>query len=308
MPPPVSPIPFSQFTTEVLKLYLPPMRRRTTYDKTHQVLKELGRFCQSTADLTPIAVADWMSHGPHRAAATWDGLLRHVAAACSYGASLGYLTSPFDFRPVSQWLPLDEVEEGEEFQRHRSGAEIRAVLAQADLEAQGGLWEALRLRAAVYAWAFTGAGKTEILGLRTADVDLDARVLKIRSHSRRRLKTGARAARLPIAWPLAEALAGWLPHTGCQWLFPHKYLTGPWLQGRPGHRPLDRVRSLGERAGVPGLTILAFRHSFGTLSEGWGIGENMLQQLLRHANRRTQRRYRHEDLDQLRRAAELIQY
>jgi integrase len=304
----MNPVPFEVFAAEVLKLYRAPMRRPGTRSKTAQVLNEFGRLCKSTADLTPLAVSDWLAEAPQRAAATSESLLRHLSAACSYGATRGYLVSPFAFRPISAWLPADELEEGDEFRAHRSAAEIRRVLDQADTEAQAGAWAQLRIRAAVYTWAYTGAGKCEVLGLRLKDIDLERRVITVRSHQRRRLKTGARADRLPIAWPLAEVLAGWLPHTGCEWVFPHKLRSGPWFWGRPGHRPLCQVKALGKRAGVENLTILAFRHTVGTLSEDWGIGEQMLQRILRHSNRKTQRHYRHEDVDLMHKAAERIQY
>jgi integrase len=304
----MTPVPFSDFMDEVLRLYRPPMRRPATYHKTRQVLGEFRKLCATTADLTPLAVADWLADGPVRAAATSESLLRHLQAACAYGVTKSYLVSPFDFRSISQWLPADELEEAEDFRAHRSADEIRQVLAQADLEAQGGSWEALRLRAAIYSWAYTGAGKLEVLGLRHRDVDLGTRVITIRTHPRRRLKTGPRAARLPIAWPLAEVLAGWLPHAPGEWIFPHKRFSGPWFWGRPGHKPLDQVKALGRRAGVDKLTILAFRHTVGTLSEDWGIGELMLQRILRHSTRKTQRHYRHEDVELLHRAAERIHY
>jgi hypothetical protein len=84
-----------------------------------------------------------------------------------------------------------------------------------------------------------------------------------------------------------------------EWLFPHAYQTGPWLWGRPGHRPLDEVKQLGERAGVAGLTILA---------EDWGIGELMLQRILRHSTPRTQKHYRHHDAELLHRAAAKVRF
>jgi site-specific recombinase XerD len=284
------------------------MRRAGTLQKTTQVLSEFGSFCPSTADLTPLAVAHWLSTGPPRAPATRQSLLRHLSAACSYGALRGYLADPFDFRAITEWLPDDELEDEDEFPKHRKPEEIKRVLAQADVEAKAGGWVELRTRAAVKVWAYSGAGKTEVLGLRIQDLDLGRRVFKVRSHRRRRLKRRARAAHLPLVRPALEALADWLPHTGCEWVFPHKYRTGPWLSGRPGHRPLDLVKALGERAGVKGLTIVAFRHTVGTLAEEWGIGELMLQRILRHARRRTQWSYRHEDIELLHRAAERIQY
>jgi integrase len=295
------------------------MRRKGTYTKTRQVLKEFGAHCPTTASMSPLAIADWIAAHPHRAPATIDSLLRHLSAVCTYGASRGYMSDPFDFRTVSSWLPEGEAEgESEEFSRHRSAAEVRAVLAQADSEALGRDWRACRLRAAVYCWAYTGAGKTEILGLRVKDIDLDKGLLSIRSHRGRKLKRGARAAALPIVPPLRRVLGPWLDRTDCDWpaspsddrqyAFPHSYLNGPWFYGGPGRRPIDQVKALGERAGVPHLTILSFRHTLATLAEGWGIGELMLQRLLRHARRRTQQTYRHPDLEQMRDAAEKIDF
>ena len=232
---------------------------------------------------------------------------------CTYGALKHYLADPFDFRAVSQWLPANELDAAEPWPRHRSAEEIRRVLARADLEAQGGPWEARRLRAAVYTFAFTGAHKSEVLGLRVRDLDPVLHTVAFRSHPRRRLKTVLRSAVLPLAEPLAAVLAGWLPEVlerfpRGEYLFPHHFGTGPWLSGRPGHRPLDCVRALGERAGVPGLTIVAFRHSLATLAESWGIGELALQRILRHARRRTQDAYRHPDLDLMREAIGRVKF
>jgi integrase len=302
----MTPVSFAQFSAEVLTLYDPPVRRKSTRAKVRQVLAELGAQCVSTADLTPAAVSRWLSAHPERRAATHRGLLSTLRAACGYGAFQDYLVSPFAFRRLAQWLPADELVELEPFRRHRSAAEVAALLDQADAEASS--WKGRRMRALVYCYAFTGAGKTEVLGLRVADVDLAAGIISVRSHPIRRLKTGARAARLPIAAPLAAVLESWMPETGSEWLFPHCELSGPWFHGRPGYRPLDQVKALGRRAGVDDLTILSLRHTIGTLAEGWGIGELMLQRLLRHSRAATQKHYRHEDLDQLRRAAGQITY
>jgi integrase len=306
--PKLSPVPFRQFHAEVLRLYQPPARRPATRAKIRQVLDEFKKICKTTSDLDPAKIADWMAAHPDRAAATHRSLLSAFRAACSYGEYKKYLENPFAFRRLVDWLPDDELDESEEFSRHRSAEEIALVLRLADVEAATGDWEAVRLRAAIYTWAYTGAGNKEVLGLRTADVDLPKNIITFRSHARRRLKTGARAAIASIAPPLAEVLAPYLPHTGCEWLFPHKYLTGPWLHGSVGSKPLDQVKQLGERAGVPGLTILSLRHTVGTLAEGWDIGELMLQRILRHSRRKTQRSYRHLDLRQLHDAAAKIRY
>lgn len=301
-------ISWSRFSDEVLSLYYPPMRRPSTKRKIRQVLREFAADCKRTADLTPAAIAAWLAAHADRAAATHRSLLAALHAATSYGVSRRYLPDPFAFRRVAAWLPGDELEAEEPFSRHRRPEEVRRVLALADAEASRGEWADRRLRALAYTLAFTGAGKLELLGLRVKDVDLPGRVLSIRSHPGRRLKRRARGAQLPIAPPLAAVLEGWIPEAASDWLFPHKLRTGYWLHCRPGKKPLDEIRALGERAGVPGLTLLAFRHTIGTLAESWGIGELALQRILRHARRQTQDHYRHEDLEILRQAAAKIQF
>lgn len=302
-------IPWKQFTTEVLALYAPPIRRPGTYRKTDQVLREFKRHCRTTADLNPVAIAQWVTAHPRRKATTRLALLRTLRPACTYGASVGYLVDPFAYRKPRQWLPASELVPPEGlFPRHRTAAEIHALLERADLEALGGRWEAIRLRAAVYTWCYTGARKSEILGSRAADVDLEHAVLMIRGNDRRPLKTAASAATIPLAPPLAVVLADWLPRCRSVWLFPHKYRHGPWLHGPYLNKCVDQVAQLGERAGVPGLTVLALRHSFGTLSEGWGWGQLALRRMLRHSDTKTQTHYLHEDMEQMRRAASKIKY
>ena len=307
--PELRPLAWRHFAAEVLSLYAPPIRRPATYRKTAQVVREFGKVCRTSADVSPAAIAAWIARYPARGDATRLALLRTFRPVCTYGASQGYLVDPFAFRKPRHWLPSSAIIQSRDvFPRHRTAAEIALVLAQADFEAQAGRWQALRLRAAVYAWCFTGARKNEILGARTADVDLAAGMLSIVPNPRRPLKTAASSARLPIPGPLAAVLAAWLPLCGSDWLMPSRYRRTPWLHGPRGNKALDQVAQLGERAGVPGLTILALRHSFGTLSESWGIGELMLQRLLRHSNPRTQLAYRHEDLYQMRIAASRIRY
>jgi len=113
---------------------------------------------------------------------------------------------------------------------------------------------------------------------------------------------------LPIAEPLGGVLASWVPLCGPEWLFPGTTRRNYWHGGSAGYRPVDRVRQLGERAGVEGLTILSFRHSFATLAEGWGIGELMLQRILRHSRPQTQRAYRHHDAELLRQAVGKVRF
>ena len=195
-----------------------------------------------------------------------------------------------------------------QFPKNRTGAEILAVLNRADQEARDGSWKALRLRAAVYCFAYTGARRNEILGAQRADVDLERRVLSITSNERRPLKTSASEAELPMTRQLTDVMTDWIACCDSSWLFPHRFRYGPWLYGPNGAKALDQVRGLGERAGVPRLTILAFRHTFGTLAGRWGFGQLLLQSWLRHALLQTQESYRHRDLYQLMLVADQIRY
>lgn len=143
-------VPFAAFAAEVLRLYQPPARRPATRAKLRQVLAEFAALCTDAGSVSPLAVADWLAAHADRRPMTNYTLLSSFRAACRYGVYRGYMADPFAFRPLRAWFPADELEPGDdEFPRHRSAAEIAAVLRQADEEAQDGRWEALRLRAAV---------------------------------------------------------------------------------------------------------------------------------------------------------------
>jgi len=282
---------WGEFARGVLALYEPPIRRKSTHRKMRQVLDEFGRHCRHCRDLTPETIAAWIAEHPGRRPSTVATLLSSLRAACNYAISRGWLkTNPFQFRAPREWIDPDVPELPPPV---HTGEEIAAVLRQADSEASGGCWRAARLRAVLYSSAYTGARKREIMGLRVEDVDLELQVLRIRTNSKRPLKTRKSSANLPIPAPLAYVLAEWIPLASSEWLFPGSYRLGPWFDGAPGYRPIDELKALGKRAGVEGLTFQSLRHSFASLSEGWGIGELMLQRLLRHTSIRTQRGYRH---------------
>jgi integrase len=305
---------FQRFVTEALGVYAPPLRKKGTFDKVRQVLLEFAALpgVARTSDLNPVAIAAWVRAHPGRKPVTAHGLLRSLRSACTFAKSMGWLKAdPFDFRSPAGWLDFDAggVDQEPGPDRHKSAAEVAAVLALLDRESAAGGWEAGRLRALVYTYAFTGMRKSEALGLLRSDVDLPARLIRVRRNRKRRLKNQASAAALGVSDELAAVLGTWLPRSGGEWAFPGKTLRGPWLHGGPGVRALDQVKAAGLRAGVPGLTILSFRHTLATLAEGWAIGELELQRWLRHARRRTQDGYRGDgDLDVIRRTAAKIRF
>jgi integrase len=304
---------WEDFTSQVLALYALPIRRVATQRKLRHVLEEFGAFCRTTDDLTPAAVAAWVSSHPDRRPATVESYLRSLRAACVYGTRWGHMrASPFDFRSPVRWVDWDVPELPPPV---HTAEEIARVLELADREAPGGTplagsgaWKASRLRAVVYAFAFTGARRRELLALAVADVDLEGQTIRIATNARRSLKTRSAAAQIPVAAPLAAVLAGWIPQCGSTWIFPGIRRRGPWLEGSVGEKALDQVKALGIRAGVEGLTFQSFRHTFASLSEGWGVGELALQRILRHSNLRTQRGYRHPLPEVLRGAASKVHF
>jgi integrase len=302
-------LPYVCFSHQVLSLSTPPIRRPATHEMTRQVLAEFSEICDTTADVGITAIAAWMACHSDRASLTSFRLLRAFATATRAGKALGLLElDPFSFRKPSGWFATGALD-APETSRHHSLAQISAVLAKASQEADTGSWEAVRLKALVHTYAFTGLRAREALGLTVRDVDLAVGTIHVRPNARRPLKTAASRRKLAVPAALSEVLSDWLPRSGSrEWLFPHKQLTGPWFSGRPGHRPLDCVKALGKRAGVEGLTILSLRHSYATAAEIAGLGELGLQRILGHRRPRTQHGYRHEDLDQLRSVAELVKY
>lgn len=326
------PIPFAAFRDEILALYAPPFRAKNTWLKLRQALRETGDLLPpdaTTAELTPPLVSRFILARPEGSSPnTTAGLLSSLRAACAYAEAQGYLhRSPFRFRKT--WIRTAPQTKT----RHHGREEIARVLellrGEKDRRIGWAGWRARRLYAMVATFAYTGIRKNEGLFLQVGDIDLAGRMLAIVPRERNRLKTERSAQPVPIPEPLAGILSEWLAHRldapttaegvpdevaarprgeACPWLFPNLRRSGPWVSGPSGQKPLDRVKAAGERAGVPGFTILSLRHSFATHAEHWGLSPAMLQRILRHTTVQTQKHYRHADPANIREAARRIDY
>jgi integrase len=302
--PDARPIPFAEFSAELSKLYVPPLRAKTTCRMmTHMlrsVAEELGPD-GTTAGLNPELIARLVAARPHLSPHSVKALLRCVKVACNYALQMGYLkSSPFAFR--KQWVRAGEPTR----RKHHSREEIARVLdlMAKDVERKEGWaqWRARRLYALVATVAYTGMRKMEATYLKIEDVLMDERMILIVSRPDNRLKTPRSAQPVPIPEALVKILETWLPHAQCEWAFPNVYRTAPWTGGSPGYRPFDRIKRLGKRAGVEGFNFLSLRHSWATHAEYWGISETMIQRILRHTNTQTQQHYRHADAVNMRAA------
>jgi integrase len=299
----MSNVSFAKFRQEVEEIYS--LKAKGTSGKMRQVLGELGELGLETMDdLLPVTIARWVKAHPHRSKATNESLLRTLKAAVTIGLASGYLErSPLNIR-------FDLGHPAEFRTQHYSIAEVEGILALAEQEATEGGWHAQRRLALVSIYAFAALRKKEALYLQWEDVDFEQSALAIHPIKavRHKLKTPRSAALVPMAPRLAEVLRRWKPCSGSTWCIPNVSRTGPWREGCPGYKPLCEVKALGARAGVDGVTILGFRHSFATHARRWGISAEMVKAILRHTTLKTQDWYLHADLDDLADAVSKVSY
>jgi len=292
------PVPFAEFTAELLRLYEPPLRAKVTARLMRHMLKAVAEQIGeggTTADLTPDLIARLVKAREHLSPHSVKALLRCVKTACNYALQMGYLRStPFGFR--KQWVRTGEATRPRKHHTREEIARVLDLMAREVARKEGwSQWRARRLHALAATVAYTGMRRAEATYLKVEDVLLEERMILIVSRPDNRLKTPRSAQ--PIAMPdaLHKILTEWLPWCQCEWAFPNVYRTAPWTGGSPGYKPLDRMKRLGKRAGVDGFTFMSLRHSWATHAEYWGLSETMIQRILRHTSKDTQRHYRHAD-------------
>lgn len=288
------PVPIGRWRDEVLSLYGPSMRARSTRARMSQALAivtSLGP--RKTSELTPALLARFVAETlPGRRAETVNGLLRALRRACNYAVQMGWLSvSPFDLGTF--WAPPDS--DGRS--RHHSRKDVARVLASLGRDRS---WEGARLHCLASVLAYCGLRKMEAIRLRVEDVDLAGGFVFIRRRGGR-LKTASSAAPVPIPDALRPVLARWLRRCGSEWLFPGVKGQGPWTGGSAGQRAGDRLRLAAEAVGIRGFTPQSLRHSLATHLAGvGGLTGAQLRMVLRHTNEFTQAHYVHPDLANLR--------
>lgn len=167
-----------------------------------------------------------------------------------------------------------------------SHAEVEALFARAELEAEGARPEAVRLLALLELLYGSGLRATELVSLPLAAVPRDAPLLTVTGK-------GSQQRMVPISTRAREALSRWLEvrPAGGRYLFPSrgKHLTRI--------RLFQLVKGLAARAGLDPAKVSphVLRHAFAThLLEG-GADLRVLQTLLGHADIATTQIYMHVD-------------
>jgi integrase len=301
---------------EVLKrdleiFYRPPLGAVATFKVVRQILDELQKSSEVllTTDITPTALVEWVTKYP-KGPANARKLLGSLRHACNYAQLKGWLTvSPFAFRPMEKWIVDDRDDDEQEFNeqtRHHPLEDLTRVIRGMQAEAAGS-WHAHRLFALATTTFLTGARAKEVQGAKITDFQLTERWFLVRVNERRRLKTKKSKRRVPMPLELVSVLAEWLPRSLSPWAFPGVMRLGPWLTGCDGYRPVDKLKAVGERYGVEGLTFQSLRHSYITHSEGpWGIPNLITQRIAGHTRPETTAGYRGFDRANLQSAIEPI--
>ncbi|WP_422923759.1 tyrosine-type recombinase/integrase [Singulisphaera sp. PoT] len=302
-------LPINVLARKLLALYTPPQRSQSTYDTMARVLMHLARLegVKTSADLTPETISKYVvTRSATVCANTIIGELGYVKAMCGWAEEEGYLErSPFRGRRRSSPTGWIRPEPPKDCQFH-SREDIARVLLHMRRNARD--WQGHRLYALTMLVAYTGLRRDEALYVQLRDVNLDTKILRVMG--RRRLKTVAAAAPVPLCTELVETLREWIPNAGGTWLFPGTHGVGPWNSGGPGGKPLHRIKAAAEEVGVKGFTFQSLRHSWATHAESaWGLSGPLIQRVLRHTTEETSRRhYRHAELVNLANAVKDLSY
>lgn len=276
----MSAIPLPQFRESVLTLYQPPIRAKATFLKMRRALDSLAELPEvaTTDDLTTQTFARWVAARGDANANTTISLLRALRAACRYGVEEGWVERQPVFRRI--WPRRQPARK-----RALGHEDVSRLLAH--LEGRKGRgWHEHRLFAVTALVAYTGLRASEALFARVEDVDLARRLFWV--SARRRLKTEAAAAPVPLAVDVIPILESWIPQTGSPWLFPGVKRVSPWHGGAHGYRPLDCLKSAAAEIGLEGVTFHGLRHTLATLLlSHWGRTAEQASWMLRHTSPKT---------------------
>jgi integrase len=317
------PIPWPEFKARLLDSYA--TMAASTRKELRQVLAIVeGLGVTSTAELTSRLVMQFIAgRPPGQSPNTTRKLLRVLRAACNQAEEMGHARSPFSLRSMQIGRLVRATPPAGK--RFFGPGEVRAVLEHMAVEAEvkrgWAQWRARRLYALTATVAYLGTRASESQRSRVDDYDLVNRVCYVKPHDRK-LKTAASEAPVAVPAALVPILTGWLEHRldhpagmvlppaeEIPWMFPGTRRRCPWVNGAPGHEPVDRLKIVAARAGVEGMTFQGLRRSWCTRAEGLGIPQSLITRQARHTSEQTTRRYyQQRDLDALRDAVNGFTY
>ena len=292
---------FAEFRRRYLHVLSGPRYSPATRLKMAQVLRQLADLgVMTTDDLTTARLIDYtIARSTKVCANTVRGELTYARAAVNYAIEEDWL----DRGP--KWRRIWPRKSPRKRQAAHSIENIRRVLDH--LERDSETWQGHRLYTAAAIAAYTGLRRDEILCAHTGDVDLAGRVFRV--VDRRRLKTEASAAPVPIPEELVPILRAWIFRGRSRWLIPRRDRQGPWRGGSTTDRPTARLVAAGLAVNVPGMTFQSLRHSYATHGRRrWGISGPAMRDILRHTSIDTHERHYLHPIDDLVEAVRGVTY
>jgi integrase len=309
------PVPWPECLAEILPGLSRPIVTKAHEAKVREVVREIEAMSPppaTTADLTVAFVSRYVQSRPsHWSPYTLKSHLQIVSTLCKRAFERRWLAvSPFTPVPMSRWVRLGPPRG----KRHLSREEIRRLLEllRADIDARKGWhqWKGRRLYAVACIGLYCGLRRTELLMLHMEDVDIPARVIRVRPHQHRqaggRLKSKSSAKPVGIPEALVPILEDWLAHRldapagfpmpeSVPWVIPTCSRRAPWIGGNKS-RAVVRLQAAARRAGIEHVTLHMLRRSLATHLEGHGLGGAMISRIMRHSGQQvTETYYRQAD-------------
>jgi integrase len=308
------PMPWAAFKTEVRPALSPPLISKGQASRYVQIIRELEaidladegdepRFIATTADLNLTLVTRFCAaRPPDQSPSTLRSLLLCVAKLCNMAVERRLLTvSPFVTVPIRRLVGRIGKPQGK---RHLTKDECRRLLAllRQDVEERQGWsqWKARRLLVVACLGLYCGLRKMEMLMLHVADIDWEARVIRLVPHNEEgKFKTLGSEQPVPMPGAMIAALKEWLDHrmdrppgypvpADCPWLVPTCDRKHPWISGSEGGKPLHRLQAAAFRAGIEYVTLHELRRSLATHLEAHpGVNGALISRVLRHADEKT---------------------
>lgn len=293
------PMAWAEFVASIDCLYAPPLHAKPYHRRFVRACEKLAELgVKTTFDLTPQLILNFVAARPAgQQPWTLRGALTDVRTICNHAVRKRCLfASPFAVVPIGQIVHLGKPR-GKRFLSRAEIARLMEVLRNDIATKQGWEgWKARRLYVVVCLGLYCGLRKMELLRLEVADIDLDARLIRLTPHGPTgKFKTLASEAPVPIPEALAPILEDWLRHrldcprrfslpAKVPWLIPACSRKMAWTSGpHGGSRPLARLKAAAGRAGIAYITMHMLRRSCAIHLEAMGVPRSMISRILRHA-------------------------
>ena len=269
--------------------YLAGNTRPTTYVRYKKALQHFTHFLQSYGNPSPK-----LSQISFQAIEEYKQKRINVVKPLTVNVELKVLKALYNFaiksrcardNPVNKVAFYREVEKKPKFLSQR---EIEQLLQSSD-----GLYPI------IYTFLKTGLRKSELINLRWEDIDFQRKCITVESKEKWYTKTG-NSREIPLGNGLLETLKN-LPRTS-------EYVFVNTNGKKYGYHLTERVKRLGTRIGMNGLTLHTLRHTFISHLVMSGVDLVTVKELAGHSDIKTTMRYAHLAPEHLRKSIGKLPY